>query len=350
MRRLAIFLAAVMLVCSTAQADTIHLKNGSVLKGKVTSFADDQFTVMIDTGSGRFLSRATVYVGDVARVEFDSTAAPGATDSSSAAPPTSTPAESAVAKSSESLGSKSSEPKITAPETKTVEPPPTKPESKRSNSKSKQKSKEPVQTAGVKEVASREVASKEPAAATPDVKETSREPETADTPPKETASPKDAAQKDSATASKEPEAAPSSSVDSDSEKSVRRSLGPVKTVSVDVIGKRDWTSSGVIVKRGDHIRITASGSVTLDQSSLKTSGPEGLPDVADAKKLMPDHATGALIGVIGADNDDFIFIGKGAEFTAARDGLLFLSVNEGTLADNTGSFRATIEIQSARKP
>jgi len=27
------------------------LKNGSVLKGKVTSFADDQFIVMLDTGS-----------------------------------------------------------------------------------------------------------------------------------------------------------------------------------------------------------------------------------------------------------------------------------------------------------
>src|SRR2546422_11699601 len=70
-------------ITSTALADTIHLKNGSVLKGKVTSFADDQFIVMLDTGSGRYLSKAMVYMGDVARIEFDTTqgaaADPGST-------------------------------------------------------------------------------------------------------------------------------------------------------------------------------------------------------------------------------------------------------------------------------
>jgi hypothetical protein len=122
----------------------------------------------------------------------------------------------------------------------------------------------------------------------------------------------------------------------------------VKTTSVDVIGKRDWTSTGLIINRGDHIRITATGSVTIDPVSGRTAGPEGSADIVDAKKLMSDQPTGALIGVIGADNDDFIFIGRAAEFTATRGGLLFLSVNEGTLADNTGTFKATIEIQ-ARK-
>jgi hypothetical protein len=61
---------------------------------------------------------------------------------------------------------------------------------------------------------------------------------------------------------------------------------------------------------------------------------------------MADRPTGALIGVIGADNDDFIFVGRSAEFTATRDGLLFLSVNEGALSDNTGSYKATIEVQA----
>jgi len=54
--------------------------------------------------------------------------------------------------------------------------------------------------------------------------------------------------------------------------------------------------------------------------------------------------------VIGADNDDFIFIGSSAEFVAARDGLLFLSVNEGNLSDNSGSYKAAIELQSQRGP
>jgi len=64
---------------------------------------------------------------------------------------------------------------------------------------------------------------------------------------------------------------------------------------------------------------------------------------------MPDQPTGALIGVISSDNDDFIFIGRSNEFTAMRDGLLFLSVNEGVLSDNLGTFKAVVEVLSTRK-
>src|SRR5690349_2526543 len=72
MRKQYIILSVLLaLVAQVAEADTIHLKNGSILKGKVASFADDQFVVMLDTGSGRYLSRAMVYIGDVARIEFD---------------------------------------------------------------------------------------------------------------------------------------------------------------------------------------------------------------------------------------------------------------------------------------
>src|SRR6185369_7981552 len=81
-KRYFILLVVLALVAPVAQADTIHLKNGSILKGKVASFADDQFVIMLDTGSGRYLSRAMVFVGDVARIEFDNAPA-GAADSAS---------------------------------------------------------------------------------------------------------------------------------------------------------------------------------------------------------------------------------------------------------------------------
>src|SRR5436305_9348268 len=87
-KRYVILLVMLALFAPAAQADTIHLKNGTVLKGKVASFADDQFIVMLDTGSGRYLSRAMVYMGDVARIEFDA-----AGDTSSTA---TQPAESAT--------------------------------------------------------------------------------------------------------------------------------------------------------------------------------------------------------------------------------------------------------------
>jgi len=48
--------------------------------------------------------------------------------------------------------------------------------------------------------------------------------------------------------------------------------------------------------------------------------------------------------VVGDDNNDFIYIGSDREFTASRDGALFLGINEGNLDDNSGSYSAKVEI------
>jgi hypothetical protein len=66
----------------------------------------------------------------------------------------------------------------------------------------------------------------------------------------------------------------------------------------------------------------------------------------DANKLMPNEATGALIAVIGDNNDDFILVGPRREFIAQRDGVLFLGVNEADLTDNTGSYDIVIEAEA----
>jgi hypothetical protein len=78
----------------------------------------------------------------------------------------------------------------------------------------------------------------------------------------------------------------------------------------------------------------------------KRSPAAGLPDLADDQKLLKAVATGALIAVIGDDNNDFIYVGAEREFTASRDGTLFLGVNEGNLSDNSGSFDVKIQIMS----
>lgn len=103
-----------------------------------------------------------------------------------------------------------------------------------------------------------------------------------------------------------------------------------------------WTNSGWVVKRGQRIRITGTGNISLGKG--KSTAPSGLSDLEDGGKLMKSVPTGALIAVIGDDNNDFIYIGQEREFTAARDGALFLGVNEGELGDNSGSFEVKIEI------
>ncbi len=104
-----------------------------------------------------------------------------------------------------------------------------------------------------------------------------------------------------------------------------------------------WTSAGFVVKKGQRIRIAGKGQVYLGNGNF--CGPEGMKTLADPEKLIPDAPTGALIAVIGDDNNDFIFIGAQNEFIAQREGILFLGVNEGNLDDNSGSFDVIVEIE-----
>lgn len=103
-----------------------------------------------------------------------------------------------------------------------------------------------------------------------------------------------------------------------------------------------WTNSGWVVKKGQRIRITGSGEISLGKGQKTSAG--GSYDLEDETKLLKAVPTGALIAVIGDDNNDFIYIGTTREFVAERDGALFLGVNEGNLSDNSGSFDVKIEI------
>src|SRR5580765_3685859 len=53
-------------------ADTIKLKDGNVIRGQVIGFKDQQFTVLVGTGTQGRRSRTLVYVEDVESIEFDS--------------------------------------------------------------------------------------------------------------------------------------------------------------------------------------------------------------------------------------------------------------------------------------
>jgi len=315
-----LLLTSFVLSAAAVRADTIYLKNGSVLKGKVASFADDQFIVLLDMGGGKFMSRAMIYMGDVTRIEFEGAPAAAASDPIGASakevtrevqPSEPPPSEKS---SSETEVSKNSEP----PKTNS-EPPKTNESTERDKSaEEREKSSEKSPEKSTSETAPPESEPKS---------EPKRDPEPTPVEKVEKTEPPP--------------------VDPPAEKPTRKPSGPVRTQTVDVAAKRDWTSTGLIVKRGDRVTINASGTVTLDPGSERTSGPEGI-ETSDARKLLPDQPTGALIAVIGADNDEFIFVGRSTEFIATRDGLLFLSVNEGVLSDNTGSYKAVIEIETQR--
>ncbi|MEP6570847.1 MAG: hypothetical protein ABJC10_13840 [Acidobacteriota bacterium] len=105
-----------------------------------------------------------------------------------------------------------------------------------------------------------------------------------------------------------------------------------------------WTNSGLVVRKGQRLRISSTGRVSLGGGRFST--PAGMAGSPDSEKLMRNEATGALIAVIGDDNDEFLLIGTRRDFVSQRDGVLFLGVNEGNLADNTGTYDVVIEAEA----
>ena len=212
-----------------ALADTIRLKDGSVLHGQVVGFKDQQFTILLGSGARGRKSRITVYMEDVESIEFDSTGAGNTSEDTSNTQPS------------------NNQPSYTPPNTTT-----------------------------------------------------------------------------------NPNSSPT-----------------FFQINVRVRGdnaNNGWTNSGLVVRRGQRLRITASGRVSLGNNRVAT--PDGLPNIPDRDKLMRNQPTGGLIAVIGDDNDDFVFVGRSRDFVVQRDGVLFLGVNEGNLSDNSGAYDVVIEAEA----
>lgn len=264
-RRLTIIAAVVMLLVITATAalaDTIKLKNGSIIKGRVVGYSQGEFTVILDLGtsSRRSSTRMIIAAEDIESIEFDSAAG------SSSISQVETPSNTAQSKSPASSTSTSIRPQDIA--------------------------------------------------ITPPIRSETEKPAT---PPRRN----------------EPEVTPSSSGSS-------APVGPVVAEKeVRVVASVDWTNTNLRIQKGQRITISASGEVDLGRG--RRSGPAGI-ELTDPGKLLEDRLTGALIAVIGDDNNDFIFVGRQAEFTAAHSGFLYLSVNERDLKDNSGSYIAKVKI------
>ena len=252
----AVFAVALALVApAAALADTIRLRDGSVVRGQIIAYKDQQFTVLLGSGQRGRRSRMTIYMEDVESIEFDN---PFGADAGNA----NSRGEEAAYDVDDSARSQPTQPQRTT----NTQPPPT--------SRPAPQQQSPQRTTG------------------------------------------------------------------DS-----RASGPVFfpiNVRVDPKSTESgWVSSGFTVRRGQRVRISASGRVTLSNGAVTT--PTGLPRAADTDKLLAGEPTGALIAVIGDDNNDFILVSSQREFTAPRDGIIFLGINTGRLTATSGAFEVTIE-------
>ncbi len=226
------------LLAATAFADTVRLKDGSIIKGKIMSFDNGKFVVVIGEGSRR--RELTFMVSEIESIQFDSPATNPQNTSPSARP------------------ASYKDPVVTSPQVKVITSDTTVPQTRPDNNGGKLK----------------------PIAWT------------------------------------------------------------VKVLADNT--SNGWTNSGWVVKKGQRIRISGDGKVSLGKG--KTTTAAGDYALEDNQKLLKNVATGALLAVIGDDNNDFIYVGAEREFVATRDGALFLGINEGNLDDNSGSLNVKIEI------
>src|SRR5918997_1920445 len=68
----AVFAVALALCApAAALADTIRLRDGSVVRGQIIAYKDQQFTVLLGSGQRGRRSRMTIYMEDVESIEFD---------------------------------------------------------------------------------------------------------------------------------------------------------------------------------------------------------------------------------------------------------------------------------------
>lgn len=112
-----------------------------------------------------------------------------------------------------------------------------------------------------------------------------------------------------------------------------------QTRTVDVSLGPNWIDSGVDVRRGERIRIDATGTIYAGRSRIT---PVGL-NTTDQYAPLPRAAEGALIGVIGNDaNSQIIEIGAGREFVADNDGRLYLTANRSSYTDARGAFNVRV--------
>src|SRR5262245_55897111 len=98
---------------------------------------------------------------------------------------------------------------------------------------------------------------------------------------------------------------------------------------IDIPATQAWTDTGVDVRPGDTISISAQGTLQLPQA--KTSTPDGQTrGFRDLLKAYPvnEAGLGALIGRVGStDASQPFLVGSNKAIQVRRAGRLFLGVN-----------------------
>lgn len=113
------------------------------------------------------------------------------------------------------------------------------------------------------------------------------------------------------------------------------------TSGLVVSGKQPWTSTGIMVRRGEVLRFNTTGEVRVGGGPEDVAQPAGVTGGRTvAGTPIPSSIVGALIGRIG--NGQPFGIGNQTSVPMPAAGMLFLGINDNNFDDNSGEFRVEI--------
>lgn len=108
-----------------------------------------------------------------------------------------------------------------------------------------------------------------------------------------------------------------------------------------VSGKQQWTSTGIMVRRGETLTFKTTGEVRVGGGPDDVAQPAGVLNGRKAAGTpIPTSIVGALIGRIG--NGQPFGIGDQTSVPMPATGMLFLGINDNDFSDNSGEFRVEI--------
>jgi len=112
-----------------------------------------------------------------------------------------------------------------------------------------------------------------------------------------------------------------------------------KTVDLDAAER--WIDTGLVIRNGQDIMFSCSGSINIDSKTTVFQDGE-LNLVWNKMKTMPTQPTGALIARVGEDGSPFYVGNNRAPMRISREGKLYVGINDFDFSDNSGSFRVVI--------
>ncbi|MCA1633793.1 MAG: hypothetical protein LC802_08755 [Acidobacteria bacterium] len=124
-----------------------------------------------------------------------------------------------------------------------------------------------------------------------------------------------------------------------------------RELTVEVPGNSQGTDTGVEVRTGDRVTISATGTIVAGQrvGSVSPNGRQGGSSAVfgNPRYPFPQAGAGALLGVLrttGGQQSQPFLVGAQSIFTAPADGRFYLLINDDNYGDNSGAFIVRIRI------